>query len=82
MNHTKLSVEQSVEEWDTLINEHDNEVRQALRKELLEKIDSLPSDWCNEGVYTDKEMVDCLIRVMRSREEAIREIIRGGNVVN
>lgn len=82
MNHTKLSVEQSVEEWDTLINEHDNEVRQALRKELLEKIDSLPSDWCNDGVYTDKEMVDCLAGVLRSREEAIREIIKGDLLAN
>lgn len=52
---------------------------QALRKELLEKIDALPSDFCNDGVYTDKEMVDCLAGVLRSREEAIREIIRGGN---
>jgi hypothetical protein len=74
--HRKL-----VDQFRTYHTAYD-EGQRVLRKELLEKIDALPSDFCNDGVYTDKEMVDCLAGVLRSREEAIREIIKGDLLAN
>lgn len=46
--------------------------RQSAFQEVLTWLDSQPQDFCNDGHYSEKEMVNCLSSVIRINEDRLR----------
>jgi hypothetical protein len=43
---------------------------------IIKEIENLPNCFCNDGEYTDKEMIDCLLGVIKGERERVINIIK------
>ncbi len=46
-----------------------------LLKELIEEIEKMPQDFCNDGFYSDGAMILCLSGVLKARNEKIMALL-------